>query len=191
MALIKLIIFVDRGNIVRSPIATAITRQQLGKMNLLDSYDVFSARTQGIALDDKEPVKFPNITHYPEQYEQSKKWLEEHKIDLSSHYSTGINSWFAEQAKVIFAMDNKTRKSLLELFPNREGKIHMFSEIVGDDIEIDDPAFVSEGQKFVEIYDGIENTIVTGFPKLLAFADGVNETSIEITNHQLRRQERK
>jgi protein-tyrosine-phosphatase len=178
----KLIIFIDRGDISRSPIAASIVKKMLEKRKLQDKYEVISTRTQGIAPDDTDPIKHPNITYYPIQYAQSKKWLDEHKIDLTSHLSIAINSWYVEKADVIFAMDNKTRRSLLIMFPEFEGKVHMFSEIAGDVKEVDDPELVDDEQSLVKIYNGIENTIVAGLPKLLLLAEGKNVTNIEIVN---------
>lgn len=179
MPIKKLIIFADRGDIARAPIAAAIARNKLKEGNLQNLYGVISLRTQGYAPDDKEPVKFPNITYYHKQYLDSEGWLHEHNIDLSSRWSTAINSWFAEKAKVIFALDSKTRRSLVLMFPYYEGKMYLFSEIAGGNMEIDDPEFAQGRQGLEQIYNGIENTIVNGFPRLLSLTDGITVKNLE------------
>ncbi|MDP1723027.1 MAG: hypothetical protein Q8L37_07605 [Candidatus Gottesmanbacteria bacterium] len=190
MSIKKLIIFVDRGDIARAPIAAAIVSQNLNERNLQNLYSVISFRTQGYAPDDKEPIKFPNITYYRKQYLDSERWLNEHNIDLSSRWSTAINSWFAEKAKVIFAMDTKTRRSLLLMFPNCEGKVHTFSEIVREVKEIDDPEFAEDRQGLEQIYNGIENTIVNGFPRLLSLTDGINVKNLETADTYPRKEQK-
>lgn len=175
-----LIVFVDRGNISRSPIAESVARRKLEEQGLQNQYEVISRGTQGVAPDDKEPVKFPNITYYHDHYIQSKSWLDEHGIDLSSHTSTPINREIAEKAKIMFAMDRKTQESLLALFPDHAVKVHILSEIVGEDREIIDPENVNEKLRLEQIYNEIEDMIVNGLPNLLALVDGINEINKEV-----------
>ena len=145
---------------------------------------MISRGTQGVAPDDLEPVKFRNITFYSSLYQDSKAWLEERGIDLSSHISTPIDGEVAEHASVLFAMDRKTQKALLTLYPDHAIKVHLLSELVGDDREIIDPECVSGRQKQEQIFTEIENRIVEGFPRLLVLTDSVNKTTREATGNQ-------
>jgi|GEM_PF-1426938 len=179
MKSIKLIFFVDRGDIARAPIAAAITNQELIKLGLQDRYVAFSRRTQGIAPDDPVPNKYLNLSYYPAQFAYSKEWLKRNMIDLASRCSTGINSWDAEKAAIIFSMDENTRASLRILFPDQEIKIYMFSEIVGESTGLVDPEFVDGTKKTEQIYDQIKNTIIDHLSCLLGLVEETREGNRE------------
>ncbi|MBU1085455.1 MAG: hypothetical protein ABIJ43_02660 [Candidatus Beckwithbacteria bacterium] len=174
----KIILFVDRGDIVRSPVAKAILENKILERDKQDHFIVVSTRTQGITPDDPKPISYPNLSYYP-QYDLVKEWLDHHGIDLSTRYSTGINTWFAEKANVIFAMDVKTQKSLLTMFPNREEKIHLFSEIIGVKMDIKDPELVKDEKTLTSIFNEIKTTIDNGFDELLKLAEGTSGNNIE------------
>ena len=132
----KLIVPVCRGNIARSPVAEIIIRREIEVRGLHDQYEVLSRGTQGVALDDKEPAKFRNITFYHDEYNDLQAWLDERNIDLTSHTSTPIDINVAEHASIILAMDKRTQQALLALFPDYAKKIHMFSELIDEEKEI-------------------------------------------------------
>jgi protein-tyrosine phosphatase len=181
----KLIVPVCRGNIARSPVAEIIIRRELEVRGLRDQYEVLSRGTQGVALDDKEPVKFHNITFYPDEYNDLRAWLDERKIDLTSHTSTPIDINIAKHANVMLAMDKRTRQALLALFPDYAQKIHMFSELMAEEKEIIDPDGVRGRQKQEQIFNEIESTINSGFSHLLALVDGRDETTKEMAECHL------
>jgi protein-tyrosine-phosphatase len=168
----KLILMVCRGNISRSPVAAIILQRKLAEHGLDGGYSVASRGTQGVAPDDLEPVKFPNITYYGDFYENSKSWLHEHSIDLSSHTSRPIDHDIVRKASVIFAMDRKTIQALAMLFPEEVHKTHLLAEIIAEHEEVIDPEEVPERVKVEQILSSMESMITTGLPTLLAIADG-------------------
>ena len=161
-----LIVVVCRGNIGRSPFAEAVINQELSRRGLHGKFHVISRGVQGTAIDP-EPVKFPNITYYKELYEDSKPTLDNLGIDLSKHTSTPINENDADNASILLALDDKTRKGLVGLFPRNANKIHLISELIGNDQDIIDPEGVSGESHQRQLFTDLRETIVTGFPTLL------------------------
>lgn len=181
----KLIVPVCRGNIARSPVAEIIIRRGLEVRGLYDQYEVLSRGTQGVALDDKKPAEFRNITFYHDEYNDLRAWLDERNIDLTSHTSTPIDMNVAEHASIMLAMDKRTQQALLVLFPEYAKKIHMFSELIDEEKEIIDPDGVRGRQKQEQIFNQIEKTISEGFSHLLSLVDGRDETTKEITQSRM------
>ena len=162
----RLVVVVCRGNIGRSPFTEAVLNVELTKRNLNEKIRVISRGVQGTIVDP-EPVKFSNITHYPEMYKDAKPILEELGIDLSAHVSTPINEVDAKAADILLAVDGKTRESLAVLFPDRVAKIHLMSELVNENRDIVDPEGVSGADKQRQIFTDLRNMTLAGFPKLL------------------------
>jgi protein-tyrosine phosphatase len=183
MAKRNLIVPVCGGNIARSAAAEALIKQELDKGGLSDMYEVISRGTQGTRVD-KTPVKHPNITLYSSLFHALEPVLRKLGIDLSSHVSTPIDEDVAARASVMLAMDRKTYQGLLALFPDQADKIHMFSELVDEERDIRDPIGVKGIKKQEQIFTDIRDIIIRGFPKLLAFADEMNETTREMTGNQ-------
>lgn len=168
----KLILMVCRGNISRSPVAAIILQRKLAEHGLDGRYSVASRGTQGVAPDDLEPVKFPNITYYGDFYENSRGWLHKHAIDLSSHTSRPIDHDIVRKASVIFVMDRRTLQALAVLFPDEVHKTHLLAEIIAEHEEVIDPEEALERVKVEHILNSMEAMIATGLPTLLSIADG-------------------
>lgn len=170
----KLIVSVCRGNIARSAVSESLIRKEIEEHGLGDTYISISRGVQGTSVDP-QPVTFPNITHYGKLYDDLRPTLEKFGIDLSTHVSTPIDRQTAEQAIVMFAMDRKTKRGLEMLFPDQTHKIHLLSELVGEDKEVIDPEGVSGADRQEQIFTQIQNTIVRGFPTLIALTEGVTK----------------
>jgi protein-tyrosine-phosphatase len=169
MTNMKIICFVDRGNILRSLVAAALFNQQIATHKLSEQYRAVSFRTQGYAPDDLEPNMYPNLTYYKVPYSLVRNWLEDHNIVIKeTYYSTAINPWFAEKAHAIIAVDRRTEQSLRTMFPYSENKICLLSSD-GDDII--DPADIRSQDQMEQVVNFIESTIISRFHDLIAFAE--------------------
>jgi len=166
----QLVIVVCRGNIGRSPFAEAVLNGELSRRNLNEKIGVISRGVQGTSVDP-EPVKFSNITYYPEMYKDAKPVLDALSIDLSAHVSTPINEADAKAANILLAVDGKTREGLASLFPDQVSKIHLISELVNQNRDIVDPEGVSGADKQRQIFTDLRNIALAGFPKLLVLLD--------------------
>lgn len=162
----KLIVIVCRGNIARSPVAEQLINRKLQKDNLLDKYEVTSRGIQGTKVDPI-PVRFPNIYYYKDIYKDAKPVLDELNIDLSKHVSKPIDGNIAEQASVIFAMDDQIEKSLFALFSNQRHKIKLFSELLGNKKELTDPATISGESNQRKIFEEINQIVENGFDNII------------------------
>lgn len=163
----KIIVFVCRGNIARSPIAEFLLNKKLKKEGLNNRYITISRGVQGTLVDPK-PVKYPNITYYEDLWRDTEPALKAHGIDIvSSHISKVIDKNMINNAAIIFAMDKKTQKALTTLFPNEKEKIYMFSELIGDSKDILDPEGIIGSEKQFEVINSIDKTIEQGFMRLL------------------------
>lgn len=160
-----LILVVCRGNIGRSPFAEAILKREIAKHGLSESVEVMSRGVQGTTVDP-EPVKYPNITHYKELYDDAKPALNKFGVDLSQHSSTPVSKVEVTQARLVLAMDRKTLDALHELFPWREQKMHLITELIGSNHDITDPEGVSGAERQEKIFSEIEMIIRTGFSRL-------------------------
>lgn len=163
--MIKLIVCICRGNIVRSPIAATIINKELAKRKLTNKYVAISRGIQGTTIDPK-PVKFPNITFYKELYSEIKPVLKKLKIDLTKHKSIPIDKIIAEKSSIMLAMDKKTKDALLKLFPDQRKKIHLFSELINEDKEIADPE-KSDSEKQEQIVNEINYIVLKAFSELI------------------------
>lgn len=166
----KLIIFVCRGNIVRSPIAESLLKKKLVREKLADQYEVISRGIQGTVVDPK-PAKFPNITYYQTIYAESKPTLDKLQIDLSDHRSTVIDQQTVDRASLILAMDDRILNGLRMLFPKNIDKIHLFSSLVKSNKQIIDPETVSGVEAQRRIIMEIANIIEFGFKELIFLAN--------------------
>lgn len=163
----KIIILVCRGNIARSVIAEHIVKREMARKGLNRSFIVISRGIQGSVIDP-EPVKYPNISYYPELYESAESFLKDANIDIASHVSTVISDRDARWASAIFAMDQKTLAGLKALFPTFMYKIHSLATDSGRTIEIPDPALIPPGIRQASTFVHIQQSIVEGLPNLLA-----------------------
>ncbi len=161
----KVIVFVCRGNIARSPVAEFVLNQELRKRGLSNEYVALSRGVQGTPVDPK-PVRHSNIVYY-EVWKDARPALEALKIDISSHVSKPISRKIMERANIVLAMDKKTRVALSTLFPKQKEKIYLFSELVDKQEDVLDPEGLVGKEKQLRTYQKIKNTVLQGFNKLL------------------------
>lgn len=166
----KLILIVCRGNIIRSPFAEAVINRKLARRNLDDRYLAISKGTQGTSVDPI-PVKFPNITFYKNEFRFSKPTLDKFKIDITNRISKPVDRKVADRASLILAVDEMNKKRLITLFPDLKNKIHKLSELIGKNEDFTDPETLNSVEKHFKILSSLNDTILNGFPKLLALAN--------------------
>ncbi len=137
---LKTIVYVDRGDIIRAPLAAYYTNYKLIEYGLKAQYIAFSRRIQGVAPDDPVPPLFDRIYQYPPDLrEPFMVWLEHHNIDMSGHISTPIDPETARCTTCIVAMDRKTLTSLHSLYPDCAWKMNLLTGFINPDFEISDP----------------------------------------------------
>lgn len=161
-----MILVVCRGNIARSPIVEFFLNEEIQKRSLENNLQVISRGVQGTWVDP-EPVKFSNFSFYTQLYEAAKPALEVLAIDISKHVSKPISVVDAQTADIILAVDLKTKTSLEKLFPEMKMKVHLLSELVGNEDDFEDPAYAGETEKHLYIYKKLKETTQKGFQRLV------------------------
>ncbi len=164
----NVIMVVCRGNIVRSPFAAAILKQELRRHKLQSGFRLVSRGVQGTIIDP-EPVKHVNITFYPELYAEARPMLEKRNIDLSDHVSTRLSATDMANADLVLAMDDVTKANITALFPGAKRKVHLFSELDDGRRSIADPE--SNATSTQQILEGIDNIATRGVQNLLTMTN--------------------
>lgn len=162
----KSVLVICRGNIARSPVAEYYLKREIDKNSLNNEIYVFSRGTQGTSMDP-QPVKFPNISYYPDLYRDAKPALDKLNINITKHISKMISSEDVTKADIVLVVDKKTKSAVETLFPEFRDKIHNLSELSDRDEDLPDPENISGTDKHLKIFRDIKNTIQIGFPNLL------------------------
>lgn len=164
------IVIVCRGNIARSPFAEAVITQELAHRGQTDRLHIASRGVQGTTVDP-EPVKYPNITFYPDLYASVGPLFDALGIDLSHHASTPISATDALGAKLLIAMDELTKQKLLQLFPESSSKILLFSEVFGGQKDVIDPE--AHAASTTQILTNMHDQVVKHFDRLISVMDKI------------------
>lgn len=143
--MIKLIIFVCKGNIHRSVVAEICLKQELEKFGLSSQFEIISRGIQGCC--GTAMPKYENITKYEMEWSITMPILENLGINLSEmakHIATPITKDDVERADAIYAMElnvlgknpDNLPNSLLCQFPEYHSKMYFFGEIEGKTNEL-------------------------------------------------------
>ncbi|MBI2268389.1 MAG: hypothetical protein HYU80_03000 [Candidatus Blackburnbacteria bacterium] len=169
----KLVLAVCWGNIQRSPTAAFLINREIKKRGLENKYYCLSRGILGSA--GLPPPKHPNFTFYKEEYEAAEPHLRNLEIDLSTHIAQPIDRETIERADIILAMDKKILTDpvggLFVQFPECKEKVHLFSELLGGDFEVQDLDTVTESERHKLTINMLDRTVREGFPTLLSFTD--------------------
>lgn len=118
------VMFVCSGNICRSPIAAGWARQKFEQRG--DDARIVSAGTLGIV--GKPAASFGQLA------------MEEAGIDISDHYSQGVQPAMVEAADWVVVMSPRHEDFLMQHLPHTADKLVRLWEYASDDIDqIDDP----------------------------------------------------
>jgi len=135
-----IILTVCSGNMFRSPIAAFLLNRALANEGTSDLIEVTSRGIQGLA--GTEPPKGRNLRDYPREWENARAALERYGINIDSHRSQVVTEDILVQVSLVLAMEQGVLSvrpnSLLKLFPDYSWKIKLFSEIAGNNDDIED-----------------------------------------------------
>jgi protein-tyrosine-phosphatase len=165
----KLIIFVCNGNIERSVVAAECFRSilienKISSKFLIDSYGIQG--TKGTVLP-----KHNNLSKYAKEWKVVKPILEKLKINISDHRFKKITLRVVKKASVIIAMDkkvySKNKNALLKQFSEQKNKIHVFSELILDHIDIQDPAGSDSNKLHKKVIENIYTTLENNYETVI------------------------
>jgi protein-tyrosine-phosphatase len=146
------VLFVCTANQCRSPMAEAILKKYLYKMNPEEQWTIESAGTW------TQPG-FP-ATPY------GVKAMAEIGLDTSQHKSQAITSSLLERFLLILTMESGHKEAIQIEFPQCAGRVFMLSEMAGEKVPILDPIGGSY-EEYVSTAKEIDSWIVKGIPGIL------------------------
>ncbi len=119
------ILFVCTGNVCRSPMAAALFAATARQRGDADLYQVSSAGTW--ALDDEPASAF------------AQQVVQKRGLDLSQHRGRTITRELVASADLILVMTRSHQASIGAEFPAARSKMHLLSELSGQQYDIVDP----------------------------------------------------
>jgi len=165
----KYILFVCWGGIIRSVTAEKYLKKLLEKRGILKDFSVHSASIQGSG--NTPPTEHPRIQDYKDAWADLKKPTEAYKIDINDNVSTPITLKMIKEADVVFAMDRKVLEeyndSLYNQFPRFKKKMHVFTELDGNDEGIQDPYFMDSKHARANAIDEIVRIVSENADKII------------------------
>ncbi len=146
------ILFVCTANICRSPMAAAMFKQILGEKKPRGDWTVESAGTWGL---DGQPAA-----------SGSQAVMQSKGLDISEHRGRSVDAEIIKSFDLILAMENGHKESLRMEFSDQSDRIFLLSEMVDQNLDIDDP-YGGVYAEYVKAADEIEEYLLDGFETII------------------------
>lgn len=132
----KKIVFVCHGNICRSPLAEYLFKHIVIQNRKDKEIEIISRAT---SLEEIGNDLYPPI----------KRVLQKHSIPFSRHYATRLVPSDYDKYDLFLCMDYNNMRNIRYIFnDDKDKKIHLIGEFVGDNKEVYDPWYSGD-------YDGV------------------------------------
>jgi len=185
----KKILILCWGNIMRSPTAKFILDREISNLGLDQEYVCESRGIQGSGSIPSP--KFSSFNQYKEEFKLAKPVMDRYRIDISHHTAKPIDHETIYQADLILAMDDRVllgpEGGLLLQFPEAKTKTRLLSELVDKKHDIQDPAEITNENKYEQVLKLINLSIQEGLPTLLKLTTLYHETRNEINQETHRK----
>lgn len=119
------ILLVCTGNVCRSPMAAAIFAAEANRVGDADQYDVSSAGTWALETEPASP--------------NAQAVMQHRGLSLEGHRARTVTDEMLMTADLVLVMTRHHLDSLGAEFPGARAKIHLLSELVGQQYDIGDP----------------------------------------------------
>lgn len=148
----RFILFVCTANQCRSPMAEAIMKDYIKRMDLPTNWIVQSA---GTWAENGHPATPAGV-----------KALAQRGLDTSLHQSQAITKDMLNQSDLILTMESGHKEAIQIEFPEFSKKVFMLSEMSGNEINIEDP-IGGTLEDYINTANEIEEWISKGIPNML------------------------
>lgn len=121
----RTVLFVCTGNVCRSPMAACLLHARSAESGDGDSIEVTSAGTWGL---DGEPAST-----------NARLVIQRRGLTIENHIARTVNRDILDSADLILVMARHHHDSISAEFPMVRSKIHLVSELAGQEYDITDP----------------------------------------------------
>lgn len=150
------VLFVCTANICRSPMAEAMFKQILDDRNAPGEWIIESAGTWGL---DGQPAA-----------SGSQSVMKSKGIDISAHRARSVNKDLIDSFNLILTMESGHKESLRMEFSDASAHIYMLSEMINQNVDIDDP-YGGVYAEYVQAAEEIEEYLSKGYDAIIQKAD--------------------
>lgn len=149
------VLFICTGNTCRSPMAMAFFKRQTATRGELGQWEMDSAGTLAV---EGQPAS------------EGAMYAMNHKgIDLRGHRSKPVTAELIDRHQLILVMEKDHQVGLEKRFGDLDGRVHLLSDMVGEDFEISDPYECSQ-EEYLELADRIQDLLRRGSDRIAELA---------------------
>jgi len=146
------VLMICTGNICRSPMAEGLLRTRLVQEGLADRIQVLSSGTHGI---DGSPASAYAITA-----------VHRMGIDIRGHRARTVTQQGIDEANLLLVMTHRHISFIEQHFRRTEGKLHMLSEMIGQNFNVDDP-YGGPEKEYIQCAHQLASIVQHGFQHIL------------------------
>lgn len=148
----KRILVVCTGNICRTPMAKALLEQEIRRLGLQEQISVESA---GVYAVSGAPASRGSVVA-----------MQARGLNISEHRGKQLSTRHVRDADIILVMEEGQRRIIFNHWPQALRKTFLFSEMVGEHDDIDDP-YGLEQEDYDRTAALLEDYVQRGMPQIL------------------------
>ena len=152
------ILIVCTGNLCRSPMAEGLLRARLARDKARQGWRVGSA---GIWTTDGRPASGHAVQE-----------MAQRGIELQGHRSRNVTREMVAEADLVLAMTRSHVDALRAAFPEHAHKLYLFSEMIGQAYDINDP-YGGTRLEYSYTAKELEQLIDAGYERIVALVEGL------------------